>query len=186
MGSIVGMAAILPLHQVTLFPRTNTGTSYWISFLVPTCFLVLALIIFYSARQLYVIRAPEGSLLTKVCQVIKSAWNRRNNPELSNFPFLMRADHFTFGTDLIVQVDQVFSVCTVFAFSPLYWLLYGQMSTNFIAQANHMELPSGMSPDQLNIADSIVIVVLVPVFDSVLPKIRKAFGWRLGLLASDL
>eukprot|EP00475_Leptophrys_vorax_P005841 TRINITY_DN13539_c0_g1_i1.p1 TRINITY_DN13539_c0_g1~~TRINITY_DN13539_c0_g1_i1.p1 ORF type:complete len:339 (-),score=90.40 TRINITY_DN13539_c0_g1_i1:972-1988(-) len=184
MGSIIGMAATPSLHQLTKknFDGKEVGTSFWVSFLVPSCFFVLALAIFVFAKNLYVVRAPQGSLLSDVWSVLKSAWKRRNNPSLAGLPFVFKSDLSRFKKEFVIEVAQALNVCKVFVFFPVYWLLYNQMSGNFVTQGMWMNRPSWLTADQLNLVDSIIIVIFIPIMDWALPKLRRTFGWKLGAL----
>jgi POT family proton-dependent oligopeptide transporter len=183
-GSIVGMAVTPHLHDVSMTSLNGVthGTSYWLSFLVPTCCFVLALLIFISASKLYVVKAPEGSLLSKVIAVIKSAWKRRHLPEVAGKPFVLKADISQSSPEFVSQVAQALHICKVFAFFPIYWLLYYQLTSNFITQGQWLDRPFWLAVDQLNLMDPIVIVVMIPVADYTFPLLRRSFGWKLGPL----
>jgi len=65
------------------------------------------------------------------------------------------------------------------AFIIIFWAVYQQMSTNFILQACQMDLRVGsgqITPAQMNLLDSGVIIAMVPVFDAfIYPAIGR---WR--------
>jgi len=69
---------------------------------------------------------------------------------------------------------QMLAACKVFTVYPIYWLLYNQLFSNFILQAQWMELPSWMSVDQPPVLDPLLLVVTLPFMDSVFfPTLRK-------------
>jgi POT family proton-dependent oligopeptide transporter len=97
-------------------------------------------------------------------------------------PFVLKADPTKFDPEFIAQVQQVLNVCKVFTLFPVYWLLYNQMSSNFITQAQWMSRPSWLNEEQLNLVDPLVIIFMIPVVNFILPIIRRRFGLKLGSL----
>jgi proton-dependent oligopeptide transporter, POT family len=76
--------------------------------------------------------------------------------------------------DLFVdELKRALVACRVFIAFPIFWLCYGQMSTNLVSQARTM-VSHGLPNDILMNINPISIVVLVPIMETVLyPFLRK-------------
>jgi len=97
-----------------------------------------------------------------------------SNVKPSNIPEGQRPSWMTFDDAWVDEVRRGFAACAVFAYFPLYWLTYNQMVSNLTAQATTMQL-KGVPPDLLNNLNPITLVILIPIFDSlVYPALRRA------------
>jgi len=159
------------------------GTSFYFSFMYPTIAFILGLAVFVNGRKYYTVRPPTGSILTKSFDVIRSAWRNRHEPMEEGLGFLFHADE-QYSRIFVADLSQALKACKVFLLFPVYWLLYNQMQSNFVAQGEWMDRPKWLTPEQLNLVDAIIIVCLIPVFDGIIfPGIRKLFNVRLGQIA---
>lgn len=76
-------------------------------------------------------------------------------------------DHF------VEEVKRALIACQVFAFYPIYWVIYGNFSTNFVTQAGQMR-SHGIPNDLMQNFDPIAIIVFLPLVDQILmPTLRK-------------
>ncbi|KAG5367648.1 Peptide transporter PTR2 [Yarrowia sp. C11] len=83
-----------------------------------------------------------------------------------------------FVQDIIVTL----SACRVFLFYPVYWLVYGQMTSNFIAQAGQMNTYS-IPNDIMSNIDPITLLLFIPIVEKkVYPWLRQR-GYNFGPLA---
>ncbi|MCJ1270213.1 peptide transporter ptr2 [Lobaria immixta] len=77
------------------------------------------------------------------------------------------SDHF------IEELKRGLVACRVFIFYPIYWLVYGQMTTNLTSQAATMEL-HGIPNDIMQNIDPLTIIIFIPIIDRlVYPGLRK-------------
>ena len=61
----------------------------------------------------------------------------------------------------------------MFLFYPIYWVIYNQLSSNFVAQAGQMKL-NGMPNDEMQNIDPVVIIICIPLLDKIVyPFLRK-------------
>jgi POT family proton-dependent oligopeptide transporter len=79
----------------------------------------------------------------------------------------------TYDDAWVDEVRRGVKACTVFLYMPLYWLAYGQMTSNLTSQAATMEL-NGVPNDIIQNLNPISIVIMIPIMDFlVYPTLRK-------------
>lgn len=185
---------------------------FWLSFLLPTVLLCMCPLVVWYARKKYVRTPPGGSVLGNAIKLFllgnKGCWSL--NPlttyrRLNDGTFwtrikpsaLVQADRpawMTFDDLWVEEVRRGFTACGVFCWIPLYWLTYNQLNNNLTSQAAVMEL-HGLPNDVLSNLDPLALILLIPIFDTVIyPLLRKvkirltpikkiALGFYVGSLA---
>lgn len=157
-------------------PFMEKYKGFWTAYLM--CFLMfnvgIGVLIFCRGR--YIVRPPQGSIITDSFKAIgmmiasrntdaaKPSW-RAANGKTSPVPW---NDHF------IDELKRALRACKVFTFYPVFWVCYGQFSSNFVSQAAQMT-GHGMPNDLMQNFDPISIIVFIPILDKlVYPALRKA------------
>lgn len=180
-GSLTGSIAMV-------FAEKYVG--FWLSYLLPTFFLCFCLLVLYFAKKRYVLAPPQGSVLGKAVKLcgltLKGQWSWNpstfrknvNSPDfwekvkpsnISDKPAWM-----TFDDAWVDEVRRGVSACKVFAWYPVYWLAYGQMTNNLTSQAATMKL-GGAPNDIITNLNPLFIILLIPIMDyGVYPALRKA------------
>ena len=112
--------------------------SYFWSYLLPTCSLILAIIIFLVGRQSYILHPPLGSVLATTLSIVKEAIRKSWRPALSSL-FL---DHWldrakqryggTYSNWEVEDVKKVYRLLPIFGTFILYWTVYAQVSVRDI------------------------------------------------------
>eukprot|EP00127_Corallochytrium_limacisporum_P006819 Clim_evm34s236 gene=Clim_evmTU34s236 len=196
-GSVVGMIISPNLHHFGPYktdPESGAvhGSSYWASFAAPGSFFAIGMAIFWFGHKHYIIPKPTGSLLGEAFSVVKTAWTKRNESmeyfledtqnsvnSQSSWHWL---DHAAEEHDyqIVSDVKRALKASKVFAVFPFYWLLYNQMQSNFISQGEWMARPSWLTADQLNLVDSLVIIIFIPFFDYIVFPWLKRRGIRMS------
>ncbi|CAK3918662.1 probable PTR2-Di-and tripeptide permease [Lecanosticta acicola] len=153
---------------------------FWTAYLM--CFLMfnvgVAVLIF--CRGKYIVRPPQGSVITDAFKALgimitnrnmdaaKPSW-RAVNGKTKSVPW---NDHF------IDELKRALRACKVFCFYPIFWVCYGQFSSNFVSQAAQMT-GHGMPNDLMQNFDPISIIIFIPILDKlVYPLLRK---WHIEL-----
>lgn len=73
----------------------------------------------------------------------------------------------------VEEVRRALYGCKVFAFYPIYWVVYGQMLNNFVSQAGTMDVHAIPNDIMQNI-DPIAVIIFVPLINKFfLPFLRK-------------
>ncbi|ORX73511.1 PTR2-domain-containing protein [Basidiobolus meristosporus CBS 931.73] len=159
---------------------------YWA---INSIMFVIGLVIFVSAKKLYYVKPPSGTVLSKTYSCIKYALSHRKTPldnAKTNGPIehwldYAKVDGFEWDDQFIEDLKKTLRACLVFLFYPFYWALYYNMSDNFINMGLTMQRPSFISgPEQLNLVNSLVLVVAIPIFDTAIFPLLRRMGCRLG------
>ncbi|KAM9830633.1 solute carrier family 15 member 1-like [Syngnathus typhle] len=153
---------------------------YPLAFGVPAALMVVALIVFIVGSGMYNKTAPQGNIMVKVCNCIGFAIANRFRHRHSTYP--KRAHWMDWAEEkydklLIAQVKMVVKVLFLYIPLPMFWALFDQQGSRWTLQATTMNGDFGVlviQPDQMQTVNPILILVLVPIVDSVLyPLISK-------------
>lgn len=163
---------------------------FWLSYLLPTIFLCFCIPVLLLAKSRYVLTPPQGSVLgkaLKLCSLtLKGQWSWnpstfRKNLNSPDFWTKVKPSNIvdkpawmTFDDAWVDEVRRGVSACKVFAWYPVYWLAYGQMTNNLTSQAATMKL-GGAPNDIITNLNPLFIIILIPIMDhGVYPALRKA------------
>ncbi|KAI8872626.1 PTR2-domain-containing protein, partial [Ramicandelaber brevisporus] len=166
-------------------PSIAQNVSHTAAFALPAGMFAVGLIVVFLGRKNYYMKPVTGSVFTQVGKVFAYAFRNRKN-RAKGVSFLDGArdatgPEVTWDNQFIDDLKNTIDACKVFAFYPVYWALYNNMSDAFIVQSMHMSRPSWLSSDQLNVANSLVIVIAIPIIDRIIfPFLRGTCGLRLG------
>lgn len=132
----VGCLAML----ATPFMERDVG--YWSAYLLCTCVFMVGTVILVLGRKRYVVKPPTGSIITDAFRAI---WIMIKNRDMdAPKPTYQAAigggagltvpwtDHF------IEEVKRALVACKVFTFFPIFWVIYGQFSSNFVSQGKFL------------------------------------------------
>uniref|UniRef100_A0A671Z0W4 Solute carrier family 15 member 1 n=1 Tax=Sparus aurata TaxID=8175 RepID=A0A671Z0W4_SPAAU len=153
---------------------------YPLAFGVPAALMVVALIVFIVGSGMYNKTAPQGNIIVKVCRCIGFAIKNRSRHRSSQHP---KREHWMDWADekydklLIAQVKMVLKVLFLYIPLPMFWALFDQQGSRWTLQATTLNGNFGfmtIQPDQMQTVNPILILVLVPIMDSVIyPLIAK-------------
>ncbi|KAL4899498.1 hypothetical protein BDW74DRAFT_183605 [Aspergillus multicolor] len=163
---------------------------FWLSFLLSTAMFAFCPLVLFLCRNKYDTTPATGSVVAKAFRLwafaMKSHWtwnpirlwnNCKNDDDFwrnvkpSNLRH--RPSWMTFDDHWVEEVRRAVKACSVFAYFPLYWLAYGQMTGNLISQAATMEL-HGVPNDIINNLDPLALIIFIPILDQfVYPFIQK-------------
>ncbi|XP_013877668.1 solute carrier family 15 member 1b [Austrofundulus limnaeus] len=153
---------------------------YPLAFGVPAALMVVALIVFIVGSGMYNKVPPAGNILVKVCKCISFAIKNRFRHRSPEYP---KRDHWMDWAEekydklLIAQVKMVLKVLFLYIPLPMFWALFDQQGSRWTLQATTMDGNFGLmviQPDQMQTVNPILILVLVPIMDSVVyPLVSK-------------
>eukprot|EP01103_Thecamoeba_quadrilineata_P020118 TRINITY_DN8473_c0_g1_i1.p1 TRINITY_DN8473_c0_g1~~TRINITY_DN8473_c0_g1_i1.p1 ORF type:complete len:526 (-),score=44.93 TRINITY_DN8473_c0_g1_i1:52-1629(-) len=179
-GSFAGM---LICSEVKNYKVEEDGTHpiiYWVAYLIPAVMFFFSIIALVGGRSTYKMYPEDGrwwaiwyvgytttgSIVVESFSVISTAIkNRLNHVEVPNVQNWLDYAKPNFTEEKVNDLKMALRACTVFIVFPIYWVAYNQMSTNLILQAMTMEHPSWLEAQELNLVDSVVLIILVPIFD---------------------
>ncbi|KAI9836777.1 MAG: hypothetical protein M1819_000942 [Sarea resinae] len=158
-------------------PYMEKDVGFWSAYLLALCMFGFGFAVLVLGKKFYVVRPPKGSIIT---DAFKAIWimviNRNMDAPKPSYQLQAGTegrykihwdDHF------IDELKRALVACRVFIFYPVYWVVYGQFSNNFVSQAGQMQ-GHGIPNDLMQNFDPIAIIVFIPVLDRlVYPLLRK-------------
>jgi len=148
--------------------------------MIPAVLFAVGVTIFFIGRRRYVAKPPDGSVLINTWHCLRYAMTHRG-PIVDHWLDNAKGVPGVGWDDTFVEeLKRTLKACQVFLFYPFYWALYANMSDNFINQGINMRRPSWLGPEQLNLINSLVLVLSIPLFDSYIFPFARRFGMRLG------
>ncbi|XP_016364322.1 solute carrier family 15 member 1-like [Sinocyclocheilus rhinocerous] len=151
-----------------------------LAFGVPAALMVVALIVFIAGHSMYIMESPKGNILLRVMKCIGFAVKNRFNHRSKQHP---KREHWMDWAEekydklLIAQVKMVLKVLFLYIPLPMFWALFDQQGSRWTLQATTMDGNFGafiIQPDQMQIVNPMLIVIMVPIMDSaVYPLIKK-------------
>ncbi|KAF2874955.1 di/tri peptide transporter 2 [Massariosphaeria phaeospora] len=166
----IGALATLPT------PYMERDVDFWSAFLLCLCVFMVGTITLVLGRKVYIVRPPQGSVITDAFRVIWMMLKNRNmdaakpsfQAAAGKNSALRWNDHF------VDEVKRALVACQVFTFYPIFWVVYNNFSNNFVTQAGQMR-GHGIPNDLMQNFDPISIIVFLPLLDRFLyPALRKA------------
>jgi POT family proton-dependent oligopeptide transporter len=166
-------------------PFMEQHVGFWSAFLMCFCMFNVGILILVSRRKTYLIRPPQGSVITDAFKALgmmiasrnmdapKASWRAANGKGDKAVPW---NDHF------VEELKRALRACKVFVFYPIFWVCYGQFSSNFVTQAGQME-GHGMPNDFMQNFDPLSILLFTPILDQVLYPILRRAGVELRPIA---
>ncbi|RHZ53723.1 peptide MFS transporter [Aspergillus thermomutatus] len=157
-------------------PYMERDIGFWSGYLLCLCMFACGTLVLIVGRKYYVVRPPQGSIITDAFKALgimivnrnmdapKPSWQAANGGNRTNLPW---DDHF------IDELKRALVACRVFCFFPIYWVVYGQFSGNFVTQAAQMQ-GHGIPNDLMQNFDPISIIVFIPILETlVYPLLRR-------------
>ncbi|SAM01330.1 hypothetical protein [Absidia glauca] len=187
-GSVVG-GVVCPLLELNV--------DFWAAYLLPTCMLLVSIIVFVAGSKLYYKPPPTGSIIIKAFAVIRQAWKQKNLPgnkqarkSCKDFMDFAKRDSglvdavpwdeamttkaADWDDQFVDELKQAIMACKIFVPLSIYWVCYNNLSNNLISQAAVMDRPPSLPNNIMNNFDPIALLIFIPVVDLVLyPFLRK-------------
>jgi POT family proton-dependent oligopeptide transporter len=147
-----------------------------IAFGVPGILMTLATIIFWLGRKKYNRVPPAGikreNFVTITFYALRKSIKR--NPGQT----VWEAVGEKYSASSIDGIKAVYRVLAVFAFTPIFWALWDQNLSEWVLQATRLDLTIAgdlkILPEQINFINPLFLVLLIPVFNSLIfPFLEK-------------
>lgn len=115
---------------------------FWSAYLLCLLIFLCGLTVLLLGKKFYVVRPPEGSVITNAFRAIWMMIRYRSldapkpsyQERLGNAQVMKWDDHF------VDELKRALIACKVFCFYPVYWVVYGQFSNNFVSQGKSFEI----------------------------------------------
>ncbi|NXX47946.1 S15A1 protein, partial [Tricholaema leucomelas] len=178
-GSLIS-TIITPILRAQECGIHSKQQCYPLAFGVPAALMVVSLIVFVAGSGLYKKAKPQGNIIIQVSKCIGFAIKNRFRHRSKEFP---KREHWLdwasekYDKRLIVQTKMVLKVLFLYIPLPMFWALFDQQGSRWTLQATTMDGNFGavqIQPDQMQTVNAILIIIMVPVMDTVIyPLIRK-------------
>ncbi|KAJ2804135.1 peptide transporter ptr2 [Coemansia helicoidea] len=168
------------------------NVDWWPAFLMPTLMFVVCIGVFWMGRNKYIRVPPTGSIILQAASCLASGVKQSRASKKSG-RVLTGADGkkcswleyakpsnmldvplaVSWNDTFVDELRSALKACKVFLFFPVFWLCYGQMSNNLVAQAGEMNTGSVPNDIMQNI-NPIFLILMIPVFDKLIyPGLRR-------------
>lgn len=204
LGALISYTLVSYICQFGIPSLGGVPWGFFVGYSIPAIMMGIAILVFLSGTKRYTLTIPQGSLLGVAFQMLyESLWSNRhiilpsttstNSILLSNqknykLNFLYRASKDYGGSFTNIQIESIQQVIKLIPYSLVmipYWSVYSQMSTGFQNQGCQMDLSLGnikIPVSALNMFDTAIILLLVPIFDTFLYPFLKRNGYPLSML----
>ncbi len=168
-----------------LIPKTLEWFGPQVAFGIPGLLMLLATIILFAGRKLYVEAPPAPSDPHSFWRVLATGLRHRRG---GVGVFAAAAEHHP--KEAIDAARAVLSVLAIFAPIPFFWALFDQKGSTWIVQASSMDLTFGgvkLAPAQVMALNPLLVMLLIPLLNYVLYPALERRGvtlsavWRMGL-----
>ncbi|PGH15426.1 hypothetical protein AJ79_02402 [Helicocarpus griseus UAMH5409] len=156
-------------------PYMERDVGFWSAYLLALCVFITGTAVLVLGRKFYVVRPPKGSIITDAFKAIFIMVKNRNMdaPKPSYQAEYYGTQTVPWDDHFVDELKRALVACQVFAFYPIYWVVYGQFSGNFVSQAGQME-GHGIPNDLMQNFDPISIIVFIPILDRIVyPILQK-------------
>jgi len=178
-GSMVSTIAVPFLRRVPCF---DEETCFSLAFGLPAGLMFVALILFWAGSWSYEVYIPEENIISIF---FKCSWHAFWSTKKGKEEHWLDKANDRFPQKTIDDIKAVYRVGVLFLFYPMFWALYDQQGTRWTIQAMKMNGDTfgwTILPDQMTVANPILIILLIPLFDQIL---YPAMG-KLGILRTPL
>ncbi|CZR69416.1 probable peptide transporter PTR2-A [Phialocephala subalpina] len=156
-------------------PYMERDIGFWSAYLLCLCMFVVGFVTLVLGRKIYIVRPPQGSIITDAFKAIGIMIKHRNmDAPKPSYQEEFGRKHATPWDDLFIdELKRALQACKVFVFYPIYWVVYSQFSGNFVSQAAQMN-GHGIPNDLMQNFDPIAILFFAPILDRlVYPLFQK-------------
>lgn len=150
---------------------------YSLAFGVPAVLMVVSILIFVLGKRLYVIRKPSGKM-GKIFKCIGNALFLKISVGSAN-PQRHWLDYAEpkYGRKLVSDVKILLKILVLYIPLPMFWALFDQQGSRWTFQATRLNprvFGFIIQPDQLQLLNPLLIILLVPLFNtSIYPCLKK-------------
>jgi POT family proton-dependent oligopeptide transporter len=156
-------------------PYMERDIGFWSAYLLCLCMFIAGTTVLIIGRKNYIVRPPQGSVITNAFKAIglMIRYGSQDAPKQSFMKKLGIPRTVPWDDHFVEELKRALVACRVFIIYPIYWLVYGQFSGNFVTQAGQMA-GHGIPNDLVQNFDPLAIILFVPIIDRlVYPYLRK-------------
>jgi proton-dependent oligopeptide transporter, POT family len=154
-----------------LIPKTLKHFGPEVAFGIPGALMLIATIIFWAGRRLYVDIPPTGPTRHGFLRVVWSMVRGGGKRAEGEHP-----------KEAVDGARAVFRVLLVFLPIPFFWMLFDQKASTWVVQAKSMDPvvgPFTFEPSQMQLVNPALVMLLIPLTTGVLYPAAKRWGYEL-------
>jgi POT family proton-dependent oligopeptide transporter len=177
-----------------LIPYVREKMGARIAFAIPGVLMGIATWIFWLGRKQYVMLPPErdkptfGQVGWRALHEQTRHWvtRLRGTPDSrSRRGAFSLFDHARghYPDEIVEGMDAAWGVMKLFVVVSVFWALFDQNGSSWVLQAKSMNLEVGpwgwkLQPDQIQAANPILVLALIPLFSKVIYPALQRMGWE--------
>lgn len=155
---------------------------FWAAYLLPLLMFIVGFFVLVAGKSHYKLKPPQGSIIPKAFKVIWIALRHKGDFNAAKPEYRQEFSSNTAAVQwdgvFVEEVKRALTACKVFAFFPIYWVVYSQMLNNFVSQAGQMNL-HGIPNDLMQNWDPITIIIFIPICDYLLYPGLNKLGFKM-------
>lgn len=154
-------------------------TCYSLAFGIPALLMFVATVILIIGRPMYVMKPPQGNIVTKVVGSIVCALKNKMRSNENRDHWMDHARE-KYGRDFVEDVKDFLKVIFMYLPLPVFWALFDQQGSRWTFQATRMNGDLGffiIKPDQMQLINPALILILIPTFESIIYPFFAKFNF---------
>jgi POT family proton-dependent oligopeptide transporter len=156
-----------------------------VAFGLPGILMTLATVIFYLGKKHYVQVPPTG--IKKANFLTINFFALRTFIAGNKSQTVWQHAEAKFGAEKVDAVKAIYRAMAVFVFIPVFWALYDMSQSEWVLQADKLNLSLGIAgikllASQVQVANTIFILLMIPLCNYVVFPLLKKAGIRLSPL----
>lgn len=168
LGSLLS-TVLIPIVRSNVYCMGDN--CYALAFGIPAMAMGLAIIVFVAGKPLYRVTKPGRSVVSQAaCCIVNAGKNYRAAAvKDADKQFLDYADSALYPPEFVRDLRQFNNLLLLYIPFPIFWALFDQMGSRWTIQASLMDGYMfgdwSILPDQMQALNSLLILVLIPIFD---------------------
>ncbi|RKP04608.1 proton-dependent oligopeptide transporter family, partial [Thamnocephalis sphaerospora] len=155
-------------------PFMEKHIGFWAPFVLTFCAFCLALVILVLGRRFYVAQPAEGGVITRAFKVAAlMVVSRSLDAPKPSWRATRGKSSVPWDDSFVEDIKKTLNACKVFAFYPIIWVCFTQLSSNLVSQAAQMET-HGVPNDFMQSLEQITVLLFLPIIDRIImPFLRN-------------
>jgi len=137
----------------------------------------VAVAVFVWGRRYYVIEPPRGSVIVSCFKAVGIMIANRSldAPKPSRRAAQGITTPVPWDDKFVDEVKQTLNACKLFAFYPVIWICFSQLSSNLVSQAGQMKR-GDVPNDFMRSLETVTILLFLPIIDRVIFPVLRRHG----------
>ena len=116
-------------------PYMERLIDFWTAFLLGLCMFIFGTTVLILGKKFYVVRPPQGSVITDAFKAMGMMITNRNmDAPKPSYQAAHGGKAVHWDDFFIDELKRALSAMRIFIFFPVFFVIYGQFSSNFVSQ----------------------------------------------------